>query len=91
MADMHVDEVVYDGSAEQFAQLPTLLKEGKRILCRRCRSELIIALDLETANRLKVHTGVYCPKNSSHVCILIELVDARRKILKFFSELNDRQ
>lgn len=48
------------------------LQRGEALCCPRCGAELIAALDLETAAKLKVHLGIYCPRDREHVQVLIE-------------------
>ena len=56
-----------------------LIKYGAgdvKLLCPRCRSELLYAPDSATAAKLKVHPGIYCPKNWQHVCVTYSLRNA---------------
>ncbi len=68
-----MDQYIYDGTTESLREVARLYKEGVKILCPICRGELLVALDFETANEKKVHTGIYCRANAAHVCEMIEL------------------
>jgi hypothetical protein len=61
-----METFVYDGSIQALEKLPELLRQGVKILCPKCGSELIVALDAEAAGRHKVHPGIYCSKNARH-------------------------
>jgi hypothetical protein len=63
-------EYRYDGSPEKRRELQRMIDQGARIFCDTCGSELIVALDKETANKHRVHAGIYCPKDRKHVMIL---------------------
>ncbi len=67
----------YHGSTDALRQLPDLVGRGVRIVCPQCGADLIVALNWETANKHKVHTGIYCPADPQHVCELIELQNER--------------
>jgi exo-beta-1,3-glucanase (GH17 family) len=68
-----MESYVYDGTDASLEYVAKHYKSGVKILCPKCNSELLVALDLETANQHKVHTGIYCTKDISHVCEMIEL------------------
>lgn len=68
-----MDQFVYDGTTESLREVSRLYKDGVKILCPVCNGELLVALDFETANELKVHTGIYCRANAAHVCEIIEI------------------
>jgi hypothetical protein len=61
-----MEPFVYDGSKQALQKLPELVRQGVKIVCPKCGSELIVALDAEGAARHKVHPGVYCSKNPKH-------------------------
>jgi hypothetical protein len=48
------------------------LQRGETVCCPRCGAELMAALDRETAAKLKVHLGIYCPHSVEHVQVYIE-------------------
>ena len=50
-----------------------LIDNGYKVVCPICNSELIIALDKESAKKYKTHPGVFCPQSSKHVMILAEI------------------
>ncbi len=68
-----MDHYIYDGTTESLREVSLLYKQGIKILCPVCRGELLVALDFETANQNKVHTGIYCRTNPAHVYELIEI------------------
>jgi hypothetical protein len=68
-----MDQYIYDGTTESLREVARLYKKGVKILCPVCNGELLVALDFETANAQKVHTGIYCRANTAHVCEMIEL------------------
>jgi hypothetical protein len=79
-----MEDFIYDGSHEAFKELTELQTKGAKILCHRCKAELIVALDLVSANKFGVHPGIYCPVNPAHVYELVELADVRRNFWKRF-------
>jgi hypothetical protein len=66
-------EFIYDGTPEALRRVFELSRQGVAVLCPRCRAKLIVALDRESANLHKVHTGIYCPIDPKHVAELIEI------------------
>jgi hypothetical protein len=66
-----MESFVYDGTDEALRKAYNLKDNGVRVLCPKCRSELKVALDFESADRLGVHPGIFCP--NGHVNVLIEL------------------
>ena len=78
-------EFVYDGSSEGLRQVYEFHPRGTAILCPKCRSQLIVALDLEAANRHKVHPGLYCPLDANHMTELLSLAEVHRKVFEIFS------
>jgi hypothetical protein len=72
-ADVEQDVVVHDGTTEGLRAAYEVSRRGGRVLCPQCGADLIVALDFASANRHKVHTGIYCPRSRSHVCELIEI------------------
>jgi hypothetical protein len=72
-----VDRFIYDGTAESRARLIELTQQGVPAYCPKCGSELIVAVDIDSAQRHKVHPGVYCSKTPRHFFELHELVSMR--------------
>jgi hypothetical protein len=64
---------VYDGSREMRARIEVLVVEGVTLLCPRCHAELIVALDLESIQKHKVHPGIYCSQSPRHFFEMHEL------------------
>lgn len=61
-----------------------ILDNGDIPICGRCKSKLIIALDIDSARDKGVHPGIYCPKNENHFSIMVEIWDEDTK--KFYNE-----
>jgi hypothetical protein len=92
MRQLQENDKIYDGSSEAFANAQVWIDAGYQLVCHRCRELLIVALDFEAANRLKVHPGIYCPTNANHVCILIELNSPERhEMRKKWRKLREEQ
>lgn len=83
---MEPKEFVYDGSSEGLRQVYELHPKGTAILCPKCRAQLIVALDLEAANKHKVHPGLYCPVDPQHLTELLSLADVHRRVFEIFSK-----
>ncbi len=49
-----------------------LTRQGKVVLCPKCKQPLLIAVELPIAGKHKVHPGIYCPQNEKHVSILVD-------------------
>jgi len=75
----------YDGSSDSLGKVEELHTKGVKILCPVCKQELLVALDLETANKHKVHTGIYCLHDPAHVG---EIIEIRRKRVDFTKPLS---
>jgi hypothetical protein len=75
---MTMSSFVYDGTSEGLRRAFELSQQDVPVLCPKCGAELIVALDHESANRHKVHTGIYCSKDRKHVCELIEIRSTRK-------------
>lgn len=63
----------YDGSANSLREACALHQRGIAIRCPKCRAQLIVALTVEEANQKKVHPGIYCPNDRTHVFTILEL------------------
>lgn len=48
------------------------LQRGDVVYCPQCGSELIAAIDNETAAKLRVHPGIYCLQDSDHVRVYVD-------------------
>jgi len=66
-------DFVYDGTPEGTRNACDRSKNGERILCPRCGAELIVAPDVDSANKYNVLPGIYCPNSAEHVCRRFEL------------------
>lgn len=58
---------IYDGTDEALRQVYELKDSDVRIVCSVCQDDLLVALDPETAGRLRVHPGIYCTKHPEHL------------------------
>ena len=65
--------------------------KGGPLLCPVCNARLVVALDLKTANKKKVHTGIYCSKDKTHVRRIIETEEARRGFLDWMDSLRQNR
>jgi hypothetical protein len=79
-----METYTYDGGAGSLLKVSEAQKRGAKILCSHCGSELVVALDIDSANKQKVHPGIYCPVNQQHVCVMIELASVRRDFWEKF-------
>jgi len=66
-------EFVFDGKPESVRNVLELHAKGVPVVCPVCNAQLIIAPDLESANRQKVHAGIYCPVSEHHVQVMFHL------------------
>lgn len=64
---------IYDGTTDGLRKAFELSKQGVRILCPKCGAELVVAPDLESANKHRIHPGIYCPRSPTHVHELLEI------------------
>lgn len=72
---MSEKEVVFDGDIRKaLADVST----GARLLCPKCRAQLIIAANPQAANASGVHPGIHCPVDQRHVNVLFNLSSSRR-------------
>jgi hypothetical protein len=67
---------IYDGTYERFKEATAAHRAGMRLVCFRCRTPLLVALDAREAARGKIRPGVYCPKNQNHVALHLHLQKA---------------
>lgn len=63
--------IVYDRSMA-INEVIGAVGRGDTIICPKCGSELLIALDPDSMSRWGVHRGIYCAANKEHLSILIE-------------------
>jgi hypothetical protein len=59
--------------AMPFNEVMEAFSKGREVLCPICGYPLIDATELQTANELKLHRGVYCSNIPPHVQISIEV------------------
>jgi hypothetical protein len=64
-----------------------LVEEGCILTCPRCKADLTVALDMESAARQKVFPGLYCPANPKHVSVWLELAGPMRAMRELFAEM----
>ena len=65
--------LVYETGGELLEALLKLPPSEVRVLCPKCRSELLFAPDSATAAKLKMHAGILCPMNWRHVSVTFSL------------------
>jgi hypothetical protein len=65
--------LVYDETSAMRNNLEEYAKEGITLLCPRCKSELIVALDVESIRKHQVHPGIYCSKYPNHFFEMFEI------------------
>lgn len=63
-----------------YRSLCELHNQGYKLICHRCDSELLVALNLEEAANLKINPGIYCPRDHNHVNIHIYLREMRERM-----------
>jgi ribosomal protein S27AE len=63
---MQSDRYILNPRIHNSAEVKRLQKQGKRPLCPKCGAELIVALSIEEAKRLKSNPGMRCPKDPKH-------------------------
>lgn len=63
---MRPDTYTFDPEIHNAAEVGRLLKEGKHPLCPKCGAELVVALSIEEAKKLKTNPGIRCPKDAKH-------------------------
>jgi hypothetical protein len=68
-------------------EIRELVDQGVQLVCHRCGSKLITALDAESARQQGVHPGVYCPVDQNHVAQLIELAESHKAMRALFSKM----
>lgn len=76
-----------DKKKSDFEHLAKLHKEGYKLVCAKCNSELKVALTLKEANEKGITTGIYCPKDGSHVYIHLYTREARDKMHQLFEKM----
>ena len=72
MENEETSPMVYDDRMT-VRQLLEHVTRGEEVRCPRCSAVLLVALDDEAIARLKVHRGVYCPKDIKHVAVYVEV------------------
>ena len=64
--NMETNNYIFDPAVHNASEVRRLQKEGKHPLCPKCGAELIVALSVEEAKRLKTNPGMRCPKDPKH-------------------------
>jgi hypothetical protein len=65
--------LTYKLGLEFLLELLKLKASEVRVLCPKCGSELLYAPDYETAAKLNINTGLWCPKDHRHVSVAFNL------------------
>ena len=77
-----------NGKKAKYDQISKLHKEGYKLICDDCESELLVALTLAEANQKGIIPGIYCPKDGKHLYIHIYTREARDKMHQLFGEID---
>lgn len=62
-----METLIYESGGEFLERIHKTPPQNLRLLCPVYHSELVFAPDQESANRLKVYPGAYCPKDARHL------------------------
>ena len=65
------DKVVYDQSLSA-TKILDIFARGDTVICPKCGATLTVAIDDEVAQALRVHRGIFCPRDHQHVSILVD-------------------
>lgn len=79
-------DLVYDGSLKSLRQVFALAGTETKVLCPRCRSELVVIIDAQTAAEKKLHPSIFCPRDKRHVFDLLNLRDSKDAFRAFLEE-----
>jgi uncharacterized protein YbaR (Trm112 family) len=82
-------KITYDPKEHTLRKIKHLIKEGYILICPECRSDLIVALTVEDANKHEVHPGVYCSNNKSHIGILVSLAESHKRMWEIMNKFKD--
>jgi RNase P subunit RPR2 len=80
-------EHVYNIKTDNTAQILELHNQGYKILCPKCKSELLVVPDKEAAIRHQTRPGIYCTVNQNHICQWFVLASERRKFWDTYNEI----
>lgn len=72
-----MDTFIYDGTHENLEKALELHSKGVKILCYKCHAELIVAPELESANKHQTHPGVFWTVSHNHISVLFSLKSVR--------------
>lgn len=87
---MSTKSIIYRPDQHSLQEIQVTQDQGIALLCPICGTELIIALDIKTANEKGVHPGIFCPNNQSHIHRLVSLADAHNAVWDLFRDNGDR-
>ena len=73
-----------DPARDTFPQLVDLHNQGVKLLCPVCGADVIVALDLESAGRSRVHPGIHCSRDTKHYGGVAEIAASRAAIRALF-------
>lgn len=48
------------------------LERGETVHCPHCGAELVAAMDIDSLTKLKVHPGIYCSNDPSHIRVYVD-------------------
>jgi hypothetical protein len=80
------NEHIFNDALDNTDKIFELYLGGAKILCPRCKSELLVVSNHESAVKNKTKPGIYCPQNTSHVCRWLISASEHRKFWNNFQE-----
>jgi hypothetical protein len=80
------EEYIFDDALDSTEKIFDLYSHGVKILCPRCRSELLIVPDRESAVKNKTKPGIYCLTNTNHVCRWLVIASESRNFWDRFHQ-----
>lgn len=73
-------QYIYDGTYEQFKAAAEAHRLGCQLVCYKCRTPLLVALDWQEAERQRTSPGIYCPKAQRHVALILNLKETSEAV-----------
>lgn len=67
------DRIVFDGNIT-ITQALAAIDRGDILVCPKCGTDLVVAMTDEDVKRLRVHRGIFCGIDRTHLAVLIDVV-----------------
>ncbi|MBZ8182375.1 hypothetical protein [Oscillatoria salina] len=86
-----MDEYIYDGENESLQKILELSEEKVKIICHKCKNELLILHNWRDSLKYNKRPGIYWPINEKHLCIWFIMSDRREELWRRFYQRQEER